>query len=87
MNEFAIKPCWSMHGLIHGLVDGKLSGFLLRYTRWHIRICRQCRIAYEALLNLIGRLHNLKSQPEMLTEEQWATVHAAWDKKEQTRGP
>lgn len=82
-----IKPCFFMRNLVHALADGQLKGWLLKFTKFHVRTCRRCRIAFEALLNLIGRLQNARSQPDMLSDQQWASIHERWNEAERSRAP
>lgn len=83
-NDF--KPCPHMQTLVSVWLDNALSGFLSRYTEWHIRHCPRCAAAIPVLRTLRDRLHQyrLSSTGEaMLTPERQAALQAAWERADQ----
>ncbi len=86
MMRTEISPCWHMKGMVQGLADGTLRGFLRKYATFHLRYCERCRQAVAGLRAVIARLSRLLKPAEMPTES-WSTIASAWDDAESATGP
>ena len=85
-----IRPCRHMEQWIDALADGSLTGFARWYTHLHVRGCRHCYAALEALLRLKERLKALSrtenvSVPTALPPDRREALNAALDAVEKRR--
>ena len=78
-----IKPCRHMEQWVNALADESLTGFARWYTQLHVRGCRRCYAALEAIRQLKARLKALHSStgwvPATLGQDRRAALEAAMD--------
>jgi predicted anti-sigma-YlaC factor YlaD len=75
-----------MRNLVHRFAEGKVTGVLLKYVKYHVGSCARCRQAVEVIKATILKLKALSETVPILPDERWASIEAAWGEVED-RGP
>jgi hypothetical protein len=89
INPGDVKPCWYMRTLVSAMMDGQLSGFMLKYTEWHVSGCPQCQTSLPFLRALHGRLFELGRTDDVfsLSPERREGLESKLDHVERSIGP
>jgi hypothetical protein len=83
-----LKPCKHMETLVSAMVDGRLSGFYLWFTKVHVKGCTQCSTSLPFLGKLKARVEALAQHDHMgeMPTERWSVVEKKWDEAEASQG-
>ncbi len=87
MGSSRVHPCWHMRHLVPQLAEGTLTGFLRKYTLFHLQQCTQCQEALEALRKVIDRVRGARLSHHTLSSDRWEALEQAWDAAEDERAP